>query len=497
MNEHARHHDPDQIVNSEVTPPQHAVQPASVEPTAAEPADRPAVQPTAVQPAGAARPVTTRPGTGRQSFWSSLTTIEQAAFLASAQEVVYPVGAVLWSEGQDADQTIVIKSGSVRVSVERDGCERFIAFRRPGDILGERAALRLRRRSATVVAMETLYALRLTTRDFVIYLSDHPRVVTVLEREMYDRMTEQQGATQPMQYPSGPAHPYGPAAQYGPPQPYASAYTPILPNYQYGMTGPFVVAGGYPVPDPREGGSSYMTGSSSSVPARTVPADAPARSVSAVVVPSFEQPTQPMDVSRPPSWAGQNCTIVYTDVAGFSSPDRNDADRLDVRRAMYRALEEAFEDSGVPWDGCHIEDRGDGALIVVPAQVPTAAVIDPMLVSLGMRLRRHNQRSSGAVRVQLRVAVNVGPVMPDPPGVSGSSIITAARLLDARPLKDRLAMTGADLGVIVSRFVYESVIAQGPGYVKAAEYEQIICRVKKSDVEGWIHLHGLTAESAI
>ncbi|URM96919.1 cyclic nucleotide-binding domain-containing protein [Actinomadura madurae] len=466
MNDHARDHDPDQIVNSELMP-----------------------RPRTARPAETAR---------RQGFWPSLTTIEQAAFLASAREVVYPVGAVLWAEGQSADQTIVIKSGSVRVSVERDGRERIIAFRGPGDILGERAALMLRRRSATVVAMDTLHALLLSTQEFVAYLSDHPRVVAVLEHEMYDRMTEQHGSAQPPHYATGPMHPYGPAAQYGPPQPYASAYMPVLPHYQYAMTGPFTVAGAYAVPDPRTGGAAYLT----NAPMTNAPmtnAPLPAHTIGAVVEASYEQPTQPMDIPRRKgaSWAGQNCTIVYTDVAGFSSPGRDDADRIDVRRAMYRALQEAFEDSGVPWDGCHIEDRGDGALIVVPPQVTTAAVIDPMLVSLGMRLRRHNHRSSEAVRIQLRVAVNVGPVMPDPPGVSGSSIITTARLLDAPPLKQRLAATGADLGVIASRFVYDSVIVHSPGYVKATEYEQVSCRVKDSDVEGWIHLHGLPAESAL
>ncbi|MEV0663351.1 Crp/Fnr family transcriptional regulator [Actinomadura luteofluorescens] len=488
MNEHARHHDPDKIVPAEIVPRQRSVR-------RAEPARRP-------------------------GFWHGLTTIERAAFLALAREVVHPVGTVLWTEGQDADHTFVIKSGSVRISVERDGRERFVAFRGPGDIIGERAALLLRRRSATVVAMDALHVLRLTTQEFVAYLSDHPHVVAVLEREMYDRMTEQGPGRPPQRahHPGGAAHPYGPAAQYGSPQAYAMAQLPVVPNYPYAMAGPFVVAAPYAAPDPRAGGAAYRAepaaaingsgaaaGAAPTVPCRTVPAGSlpPARSLQpaleAVVETVAERPTQPMVLpdADAPSWAGQNCTIVYTDVAGFSSPDRNDADRIGVRRAMYRALREAFDESGVPWDACHVEDRGDGALIVIPPQVPTATVIDPMLVSLGARLRRHNHRATGAVRVQLRVAVNVGPVMPDPPGVSGSSIITTARLLDAGPLKDRLAATGADLGVIASRFVYDSVIVPSPGRVTAAEYERITCRVKESRLEGWIHLRGLAAHPAV
>lgn len=494
MNEHARHHDPDKIVPHEVVPRQRPVQ------RRAETARRP-------------------------GFWNGLTTAERAAFLARAREVVHPVGAVLWTEGQDADHTFVIKSGSVRICVERDGRERFVAFRGPGDIIGERAALLLRRRSATVVAMDALHVLCLTTHEFVAYLSDHPHVVAVLEREMYDRMTEQVPGRPPRRahHPGGAAHPYGPAAQYGSPQPYAVAQLPVTPNYPYAMAGPFVVAAPYAAPDPRAGGTTRVVepaaingaGAASdatpTVPCRTVPAGSlpsgnslpPARSLrqalEAVVETSSERPTQPMVLpgGATPFWAGQNCTIVYTDVAGFSSPARNDADRIGVRRAMYRALREAFEESGIPWDACHVEDRGDGALIVIPPQVPTATVTDPMLVSLGLRLRRHNHRATGAVRVQLRVAVNVGPVMPDPPGVSGSSIITTARLLDAGPLKERLAATGADLGVIASRFVYDSVIVPSPGHVAAAEYERITCRVKESHLEGWIHLRGLAAHPAV
>ncbi|WP_165978337.1 cyclic nucleotide-binding domain-containing protein [Actinomadura darangshiensis] len=536
MNEHARHHDPDQITPAEVVPQQRNVPQAETVPQAEDALPAQTVR----QPAPARR----------SGFWPGLTTIERAAFLASAQEIVYPAGTVLWTEDQVADHTIVIKAGSVRVCVERDGRERFIAFRGPGDIIGERAALLLRTRSATVVAMERLHALRMTTREFVTYLSDHPRVVAVLEREMYDRLTEQHGPGQPPQrvhYPAGATHPYGPAAQYGTPRPYASAHVPVLPQYPYAMTGPFTVAdpystaGGYAVPDPyntyavadpyaaagpyamagpyavpgpygtpdpRAGGSAFRMEPPAapapvpSAPTRAVPtrAERAARSIAAVVEPSLDQPTQPMAVPGRggASWAGANCTIVYTDVAGFSSPARNDADRLGVRRAMYNALQEAFDDSDVPWDDCHVEDRGDGALIVLPPEVPTAAVIDPMFVSLGTRLRRHNHRSSGAVRVQLRVAVNVGPVMTetDPAGVSGWSIITAARLLDAPPLKQRLAATGADLGVIASRFVYDSVIVPSPGPVRAAEYERISCRVKESRLEGWIHLYGVPARPA-
>ncbi|WP_152563993.1 cyclic nucleotide-binding domain-containing protein [Actinomadura welshii] len=353
----------------------------------------------------------------KPGFLEQLTLPVQDALFASAREVVYPVGAVLWAEGQSADHIIVIKSGSARVSVERDGRERIIAIRGPGDILGERAALMLRRRSATVVALDTLHALLLSTQEFVAYLSDHPRVVAVLEHEIYDRMLERDrppGAPAPSTLPDQRTDP----SENGPPQP-RLLYSPGR--------------------------------------------------------------------ARPP-WTALYRTILYADIAGFSSPGRNDADRNDLRHAMYRALKKAFEDAAIPWNASHIEDRGDGALIIVPTEVP-AAVIDPMLSSLAARLGRHNRESSGALRIQLRVAVHVGRAMPDPPGMSGSSIITAARLLNAPPLKDRLTTTGADLGVIASRPLYDEVVV--PDHMHASEYERVTCQVKGTYLEGWIRLYGL------
>jgi hypothetical protein len=180
------------------------------------------------------------------------------------------------------------------------------------------------------------------------------------------------------------------------------------------------------------------------------------------------------------------CSIMFVDIASFSAPYRTDMDRLEVRRIMYELLWEAFADSDVPWDECHREDRGDGALIVVPPEI-AAASVEPVVARLAASLRRHNRTAPEGVRIQLRVALHVGPVTADPQGVSGSSVIHAARLLDARPLRQRLAETRADLAFVASAFVYETVLAHAPGH-DAARYAPFTCRVKESRLKGWIRI---------
>ena len=41
-----------------------------------------------------------------------------------------------------------------------------------------------------------------------------------------------------------------------------------------------------------------------------------------------------------------------------------------MRSGLYGSLRAAFVRSGIPWDLCYHEDRGDGVLILVPPEVP-------------------------------------------------------------------------------------------------------------------------------
>jgi len=65
---------------------------------------------------------------------------------------------------------------------------------------------------------------------------------------------------------------------------------------------------------------------------------------------------------------------------------------------MYRMLTDAFNDSGIRWRACHREDRGDGALIIVPPSIPTSAVVDAAAL-LAAALGRHNRQVSAATRI--------------------------------------------------------------------------------------------------
>jgi len=133
------------------------------------------------------------------------------------------------------------------------------------------------------------------------------------------------------------------------------------------------------------------------------------------------------------------------------------------------------------------DDRGDGLLTVVPPSVPTAKVIGHLHKELPAALDEHNRAHRDSARIQLRVAINVGPVITDTMGVSGEAIIVTARLVEAPLFKEAMKKAQASLGVIASTFIYETVIRHDLGLTG---YSQVQVNLKESSFLAWMKLFG-------
>jgi hypothetical protein len=177
---------------------------------------------------------------------------------------------------------------------------------------------------------------------------------------------------------------------------------------------------------------------------------------------------------------GENCTVVFSEIAGFGDRIRTDQDRLIIRTALFSMIHSALQGMPDVWS----EDRGDGILTVIPPGVPTAEAMDQLIHVLPRELDRHNSGHHDSARFRLRVAVHVGPVFSDDRGVSGETIIIAARLLDAPAFKAALTSSNADLGVIASAFIYETVIRHG----RDSGYSQVRVEVKETRTTAWMKL---------
>jgi hypothetical protein len=197
---------------------------------------------------------------------------------------------------------------------------------------------------------------------------------------------------------------------------------------------------------------------------------------------------QPIDVptGHQRSLNGENCTVILTDVVAFGAHKRTDTDRSIIRKALYSMIQAAMQ--GFP--DARLEDRGDGVLIVIPPDVPTARAMDQLLHVLPRALDQHNRSQRNPAQFQLRLSVNVGPVVSDAMGVSGEALIVAARLVEAPALKEAFTGSTARLGVIVSPFVYDTVVRHDQDQHYVASYSQVPVEVKESRTTAWMMLVG-------
>ncbi|MGZ3391507.1 MAG: Crp/Fnr family transcriptional regulator [Isosphaeraceae bacterium] len=103
----------------------------------------------------------------------------------------FAAGARLMEEGERADHVMVILGGRVKVCVDENGRERVLAVRGLGQLVGERGALKVSVRSATVIALDMIWALVVQTKDFAAFVSAHPRVLDIVQNQLCQRRTEE------------------------------------------------------------------------------------------------------------------------------------------------------------------------------------------------------------------------------------------------------------------------------------------------------------------
>src|SRR6266480_3398692 len=100
-------------------------------------------------------------------------------------------GQAIFHEGGSSDRVVILLSGRVKVStVTEDGKEIVLAFRGPGDMLGELSAIDGEPRSATVEAIEPVEALAIAAADFRSFLIANPDVALLLLRMLSRRLRD-------------------------------------------------------------------------------------------------------------------------------------------------------------------------------------------------------------------------------------------------------------------------------------------------------------------
>jgi CRP-like cAMP-binding protein len=129
--------------------------------------------------------------TGVDDFWSALDAASRDALRARGQSCSYARGRTVVHEGQVPDRVLLLRSGCVKVSrLTFRGREVVLAFRGPGDLVGEQSALDGAPRSASAVAVDTVEALVFTHSAFRNFLRECPDAALALLAILSRRLRE-------------------------------------------------------------------------------------------------------------------------------------------------------------------------------------------------------------------------------------------------------------------------------------------------------------------
>ncbi|XRQ14590.1 hypothetical protein ACN3XK_28100 [Actinomadura welshii] len=186
-------------------------------------------------------------------------------------------------------------------------------------------------------------------------------------------------------------------------------------------------------------------------------------------------------------------TIMAVDIEG--STTRTDPVKAELRRVLYRLLEEAFNRAGIlPRYREAYVDRGDGMLVLVHPldEVPKTLLLHPVVPILSALLAEYNAEPviapGGDRRIRIRVVVHAGEVHNDGRGNFGEALDVAFRLLDSPAAKDALRRTAAPLVLVVSDDIYQSIVRHGYEGIRAESYLPLVrLRVTGRTHRGWVH----------
>jgi CRP-like cAMP-binding protein len=123
------------------------------------------------------------------SLMGSLTPSDRTALLAAGGRVQFNDDDILIMQGDIGDVLYVLTGGMVKISVSTEtGAETMLSVRSRGDLIGEFAVLDGMPRSATVRAVGTVGAVRITAARFAAFAEAHPTSLPVITRSVVAKL---------------------------------------------------------------------------------------------------------------------------------------------------------------------------------------------------------------------------------------------------------------------------------------------------------------------
>ena len=120
-------------------------------------------------------------------FFNTLTDDELGTFLGFCDTKQIGAGETLWKEGDEYHYAAFIVSGKVGIKkkTEFKGKHMIVGTLGPGTVVGELCLLGDRPRSATVMVLELLYIVTLSSDNFEQLITEHPKLGLKLLKHIF------------------------------------------------------------------------------------------------------------------------------------------------------------------------------------------------------------------------------------------------------------------------------------------------------------------------
>jgi hypothetical protein len=182
-------------------------------------------------------------------------------------------------------------------------------------------------------------------------------------------------------------------------------------------------------------------------------------------------------------------SILVVDVENSSG--RSDPEKTALRQTLYQLLMAAFARSGLMWDECRGEDRGDGVYLLIPGTIRKLMLITVLINTLDQLLREQRELDRIGGLLRLRVALHAGEVTIDNHGSSGADSDIAFALVNAGLLRATLrAAKHGRLALILSDAFYLATVRHRYPGLDPRTFTQVILPTKQGPVHAWIQVPG-------
>ena len=121
------------------------------------------------------------------NFFNALTDDELSTLLDFCDTKQIDEGDTLWDEGDKSNYAAFIVSGKVGIKkkTEFKGKHMIVGTLGPGTVVGELCLLGDRPRSATVMVLEQLYIVTLSSEKFELLITEHPKLGLKLLKHIF------------------------------------------------------------------------------------------------------------------------------------------------------------------------------------------------------------------------------------------------------------------------------------------------------------------------